>query len=107
MIRFTGGGLYTNPHIQLPSDLFSFSHTRNAGRLDGVRLDALRDAISNPKGIKGTIGEQVERGQTADGSGDLRERVQLSQVPVRIGVGLPMSNVYAGYDNISTSKGPI
>ncbi|GJJ07474.1 hypothetical protein Clacol_001676 [Clathrus columnatus] len=97
-----GGGLYTNPHIRLPSDLFSFSHVRNAGRLDDVRLDALRGAILSPKGIKGTVHEQVELGPDRDGDAnlDLQERIKFAQVPSRVGIGLPMSNVYAGYRNV-------
>lgn len=73
---------------------------RNAARLDDVRLDALRGAMSSPRGIQGTVREQVEqewRQAVSEGeSSDLRERVQ---VPARIGIGLPMSNVYAGYAN--------
>ena len=87
-----------NTHVQSPSDLFSFSHVRNTGRLEDVRIGALRHAISSAKGIKGTVGEQVAedppeepRGESLDVSREIRERT-----PRRIGIGLPMSNIYAG-----------
>ncbi|KAF8591407.1 alpha-ketoacid dehydrogenase kinase [Ramaria rubella] len=94
-----GGGLSMNPHVQTPSDLFSFSHIRNAGRLEDVRLGALRNAISNPKGIKGTVGEQVSETNSipSDVSQEVQERVQSSDSPPHIGIGLPLSNIYAGY----------
>jgi len=88
----------TNPHVQQPSDLFSFSHVRNAGRLEDVRLGALRTAISSSKGIKGTVGEQVT--DTLEGDSDVASREfqgRISpQTTPRIGIGLPMSNIYAG-----------
>ncbi|KAF8529037.1 branched-chain alpha-ketoacid dehydrogenase [Hysterangium stoloniferum] len=97
-IRITdeGGGLSANPYVQAPSDLFSFSHLRNAGRLEDVRLIALRDAISNSRGIKGTVGEQVAK-LPVDVSSELRERVGSTENLPHIGIGLPMSNVFAGY----------
>lgn len=47
--------------------------------MDDQRLVLLRDASSNPKGIKATVEEQTH-----------------SSVPT-IGIGLPMSNIYATY----------
>lgn len=88
----------TNPHVQDPADLFSFSHIRNAGRLEDVRLDALRIAISSSKGIKGTVGEQVTEMVEEDAetvSREVQDRVSTPNHP-RIGIGLPMSNIYAG-----------
>jgi pyruvate dehydrogenase kinase 2/3/4 len=84
-----------NPHVQTPSDLFSFSHVRNAGRLEDVRLGALRNAILSSRGIKGTVGEQVLIENPDDVSREVRERVS-TEIPPRIGIGLPMSNIYAG-----------
>lgn len=87
-----------NTHVQSPSDLFSFSHIRNTGRLEDVRIGALRHAISSSKGIKGTVGEQVTEAlpkNSLDVSREIRERVVL-ETPRRIGIGLPMSNIYAG-----------
>lgn len=52
---------------------------RNATRLDDSRLGALRTASASAKGIRGTVEEQ-------------------EPVPVpTIGIGLPMSNIYATY----------
>lgn len=87
-----GGGLSLNTHVQTPSDLFSFSHIRNTVRLEDVRISALRHATSSPKGIKGTVGEQV----TEITPKDVGERVISLETPARIGIGLPMSNIYAG-----------
>ncbi|KIJ56689.1 hypothetical protein M422DRAFT_149954 [Sphaerobolus stellatus SS14] len=97
-----GGGLLTNPYVNNPADLFSFSHHRNAGRLEEVRLEALRQAVSSAKGIKGTVGEQItqeSKSNSVDAAAELeiRERVSLSETPPRLGIGLPMSNIYAGY----------
>ena len=84
-----GGGLL-NPHIQSPSDLFSFSHIRNAARLDDSLLVALRTVSSSTRGMKGTVDEQLHT-----------TNVTSEEVPdkpashPRIGIGLPMSNIYA------------
>jgi pyruvate dehydrogenase kinase 2/3/4 len=94
-----GGGLSTNTHVQNPSDLFSFSHVRNTGRLEDVRIGALRHAISSSKGIKGTVSEQVTElslESSLDVRREVRERVVSLETPPRIGIGLPMSNIYAG-----------
>src|SRR5258708_39042131 len=60
-LLLVGGGLYVSD----PANLYSFSHLRNAARLESERLGALRDAVhasSRPKrGIVGTIGEQLKR----------------------------------------------
>lgn len=86
-------------HVKTPSDLFSFSHVRNAGRLEDERLGALRDAISSSKGIKGTVGEQVTdtmAGENVEAiTTEVRERLVTTDVPPHIGIGLPMSNIYA------------
>ncbi|KAG6881016.1 hypothetical protein C0992_002075, partial [Termitomyces sp. T32_za158] len=60
-----GGGLFTPQNqIESPSDLFSFSHVRNATRLEDSRIGALRTFSSSPQGIRATVGEQVNRWKT-------------------------------------------
>jgi pyruvate dehydrogenase kinase 2/3/4 len=100
-----GGGLRTpdNP-INTPSDLFSFSHIRNATRLEGERLGALRTVSSSPEGVKATVGEQVGRWQSTllsqvednikRSSNDPELEAGVGPHP-RIGIGLPMSNIFA------------
>lgn len=87
-----GGGLSSNS-IQSPSDLFSFSHTRNATRIDKRRIRALRRASS--KGVKATVAEQVveEDGHNARDP----ERGAGIAPHQRMGLGLPMSNIFATY----------
>lgn len=108
----SGGGLVT-PHnpIQDPSDLFSFSHVRNAARMEDSRLGALRSFSSSPQGIRATVGEQVGRWQ----SGALHQVEDAINNPdnpdkeagvgphPRIGIGLPMSNIFATYGLIYAS----
>ncbi|KAF8845800.1 alpha-ketoacid dehydrogenase kinase [Paxillus ammoniavirescens] len=93
-----GGGLFS-ASIQSPSDLFSFSHIRNATRMDDNRLGALRTASS--RGVKATVAEQVGGWQANE-----TERAQVGNDPEReagiaphqrIGLGLPMSNIFATY----------
>jgi pyruvate dehydrogenase kinase 2/3/4 len=102
-----GGGLSTpqNP-VQHPSDLFSFSHVRNATRLEDSRLGALRTFSSSPQGITATVGEQVGRWQTytlhqmenaiKSSSNHPEKDAGVGPHP-RIGIGLPMSNIFATY----------
>lgn len=88
-----GGGLWTpsNP-IHRSSDLLSFSHVRNSMRLEDSRLGGLRNASSSPLGIRATIDEQLGRWQ------DREVQKQAGIAPhQRIGIGLPMSNIYATY----------
>ncbi|KAF9247070.1 alpha-ketoacid dehydrogenase kinase [Melanogaster broomeanus] len=93
-----GGGL-CSASIQLPSDLFSFSHIRNATRMDDNRLGALRTASS--RGVKATFAEQVGEWQvnkterTQEGKDPERE-AGIAPHP-RIGLGLPMSNIFSTY----------
>jgi pyruvate dehydrogenase kinase 2/3/4 len=100
-----GGGLCTpeNP-IKTPSDLFSFSHIRNATRLEDERLGALRTVSSSPEGVRATIGEQVGRWQNTL-LNQVERNIKCSpngpelEAGVgphpRIGIGLPMSNIFA------------
>lgn len=78
---------------QSPSDLYSFSHLRNSSRLDTERIGALRQGGS--QGLFGIIDEQTARwGQTAvDGSSEESAGQQFE----RMGLGLPLSNIYATY----------
>ncbi|KIM90835.1 hypothetical protein PILCRDRAFT_94521 [Piloderma croceum F 1598] len=85
-----GGGLLI-PQIKSPSDLFSFSHVRNATRMEHSRLGALRTVSSDPRGVKATVEEQVEPQSESPEKG-----VGMAASP-RIGIGLPMSNIFATY----------
>ena len=96
-IIFQGGGL-SNTHNQVskPSDLFSFSHVRNAARLDDSRIGALRTASSSEQGLLGTVDEQVgswQRAQAQERDGSNSNHIQAFHP--RIGIGLPMSYIYA------------
>lgn len=102
---FLGGGLFTPQNqIKTPSDLFSFSHVRNATRLENSRIGALRSFSSSPQGIRATVGEQVDRWKTVIFSEVEDEIENTSNNPEkeagvgphpRIGIGLPMSNIFA------------
>ncbi|KZV76305.1 alpha-ketoacid dehydrogenase kinase N-terminal domain-containing protein [Peniophora sp. CONT] len=91
-----GGGLM-DPNISAPSDLFSFSHVHNATRLENERLSYLRTASASPSGMVATVEEVVDRWQK-----DVRSRSDpeleagVGHHP-RLGIGLPMSNIFASY----------
>jgi len=96
--RRLGGGI---PNVKAPSDLFSFSHIRNSARLDDSRLGALRDASQSTEGLMATVTEQLGKKRTrrpvpssSDAQPDPAQRVG-ADVHARIGIGLPMSNIYA------------
>ncbi|KAJ7904542.1 branched-chain alpha-ketoacid dehydrogenase kinase [Mycena olivaceomarginata] len=97
-----GGGLFPTM-VQTPSDLFSFSHIRNAARLQNSRIGALRTLSSSPHGMRATVDEQVGRWQTLPSGnhpdGDATDpEVEAGVGPhPRIGIGLPMSNIFATY----------
>ena len=86
-----------DPSISSPSDLFSFSHVRNATRLENERLGYLRTASASPSGMVATVEEVVDRWQK-----DVRSRndpeleAGVGHHP-RLGIGLPMSNIFASY----------
>ncbi len=85
-----------SPEIKSPSDLFSFSHVRNAGRLADTRLGALRTVSSSTRGMTATVSEQLAAWRRQPGGqGDMP--VDTVEPPPRIGIGLPMSNIYATY----------
>ncbi|KAJ4478130.1 branched-chain alpha-ketoacid dehydrogenase kinase [Lentinula aciculospora] len=89
-----GGGLFTpqNP-IQNPSDLFSFSHIRNSARMEHSRLISLRTASSYHRGVWATVNEQVESWKR---SPDPEKEAGVGR-HARMGIGLPMSNIFATY----------
>ncbi|KAG6335632.1 hypothetical protein ID866_3448 [Astraeus odoratus] len=91
-----GGGLSSN-NIQSPSDLFSFSHARNATRMHDSRIGALRSASS--RGVKATVAEQVGGWEVAEPEDDQDaedpERGAGIAPHQRMGLGLPMSNIFA------------
>lgn len=84
-----GGGV--TPEINTTADLFSFSHLRNSSRLAKERLEALRNASMRERGMTGTIKEQLPI-PTAPSE-------ESSNAPLveRIGLGLPLSNIFATY----------
>jgi pyruvate dehydrogenase kinase 2/3/4 len=89
-----------NP-IRNAADLFSFSHVRNAARLDVSRLGALRTASASESGVRGTIDEQLGRWQQARehySTASVIDDAAVQQIlHPRIGIGLPMSYIYARY----------
>lgn len=113
-----GGGLWTPENqIKSPSDLFSFSHVRNASRLENSRLGALRTVSARPQGMWATVGEQVgwwrssnwqssnspspfpsphlEHLDYASDSDSASSEIEAHASVGRIGIGLPMSNIFA------------
>ncbi|KAL0574533.1 putative protein kinase [Marasmius crinis-equi] len=91
-----GGGLHAIQRqygIKSPSDLFSFSHTRNSARMETDRIGALRTASTRPQGIWGTVNEQIQAWEEF-GSPDTAKDPEIGNHP-RIGIGLPMSNIFA------------
>ncbi|TFK55739.1 alpha-ketoacid dehydrogenase kinase N-terminal domain-containing protein [Heliocybe sulcata] len=103
-----GGGLVI-PYIKSPSDLFSFSHIRNAARMDTSRIGALRTVSSSKQGMKATVTEQMQwwkrrqrdsapnlRVDTPAVAEDIETEAGVAPHP-RIGIGLPMSNIFATY----------
>ncbi|KAJ6599040.1 branched-chain alpha-ketoacid dehydrogenase [Mycena vulgaris] len=99
-----GGGLF-HTLVKMPSDLFSFSHIRNAARLQNSRIGALRTVSSSPHGMRATVDEQVGRWQQNLASGNYPDAKDVDVDPEmktvgphpRIGIGLPMSNIFATY----------
>ena len=81
-----GGGLRSSSS-QTAHDMFSFSHVRNATRLHDERLGALRQLSSSGRGLRATVDEQLARWK----EGTDRPLVG------RMGLGLPLSNIYATY----------
>ncbi|EIM81216.1 alpha-ketoacid dehydrogenase kinase N-terminal domain-containing protein [Stereum hirsutum FP-91666 SS1] len=102
-----GGGLLT-PQIKNPLDLFSFSSIRNATRIEQQRLGTLRKASAQPGGVNATISEQVNRWQqqrqpisttvpdTSKNQSDPELEAGVAHHP-KLGIGLPMCNIFARY----------
>jgi len=93
-----GGGLLL-PENQHPSNLFSFSHLRNATRMNEDRLSALHRMTAH--GFPITVADQITRWKAGQ-----QQQLQNSQGAVasseeegvnRMGLGLPLSNIYARY----------
>ncbi|KAJ3555829.1 hypothetical protein NM688_g2360 [Phlebia brevispora] len=91
-----GGGLL-NPQIKSPSDLFSFSHIRNAARLEDSRLGALRTVSSREQGLEATVHEQLATCNQIAKDSEESDAPDRSAPHSRIGIGLPMSNIFATY----------
>ena len=98
-----------NPQIRSPSDLFSFSHVRNASRLEQDYLGPLRSASASPTGMRATVDElasrwkdewrQREGGTTLKNDPELNSGVGRHP---RLGIGLAMSNIFARYAKLWT-----
>lgn len=73
------------PTVNSESDLFSFSHARNSSRLEDEKLRALRSASARSQGLLGTLKEQI----------DLKPETAATHP--KLGIGLPMSNIFARY----------
>jgi hypothetical protein len=69
--------------VNLSDDLFSFSHFRNSSRLEDSRLGALRSASVRRQELLGTLKERI----------DLKPETAATHP--KLGIGLPMSNIYA------------
>ncbi len=96
-----GGGLLS-PQICCPSDLFSFSHIRNASRLEQDRLGPLRTACASPTGMRATVEELVQRWKDEwprreDGTSTENDPGLKSEAVhrPRLGIGLAMCNIFA------------
>ena len=96
LIGLLGGGLRDalGP-VSSPADLFSFSHVRNATRLEDSRLGALRTASLSKQGLRATVDEQVGMWQDARAQSDSGSLKYSEALHRRIGIGLPMSYIYA------------
>lgn len=96
-----------NLQIHSPSDLFSFSHVRNASRLEQDNLGPLRSASASPTGMRATVDELASRWkdewrQREDGTSlknDPELKSGMGNYP-RLGIGLAMSNIFARYVNL-------
>ncbi|EJU06126.1 alpha-ketoacid dehydrogenase kinase N-terminal domain-containing protein [Dacryopinax primogenitus] len=86
-----GGGLQS-ADVVTPSDLYSFSHLRNKARLASDRLAALKKASMSSRGMMATVQEQLR-------SEEGEEEAQAVEAASRthLGIGLPMSKIYAEY----------
>lgn len=67
---------------------------RNAARLADARLGALRTLSSSQHGMTATVSEQIGKWQRESDADVPADGVNPHP---RIGIGLPMSNIYANY----------
>jgi hypothetical protein len=96
-----------NSQIRTPSDLFSFSHVRNASRLEQDYLGLLETASASPTGMRATVDELVSRWkdewrQREDGTSlknDPELKSGVGRHP-RLGIGLAMCNIFARYADL-------
>jgi hypothetical protein len=66
--------------------------------MDDSRLGALRTASASKSGLRGTIDEQLGRWQRARELYSIKSGAAVQQIlHPRIGIGLPMSYIYARY----------
>ena len=101
-----GGGLVCPANsVSSPADLFSFSHVRNAARLEDSRLGALRTASRSEHGLRATVDEQIGSWQKArqQEAPDLKD---MQIMHPHIGIGLPMSYIFATYGCMSFNSVP-
>lgn len=96
-----GGGLLS-PQICTPSDLFSFSHIRNASRLEQDRLGPLRTVCASPTGMRATVEELVQRWKDewprVEVGSPLQHNSKRQSRSVhrpRLGIGLALCNIFA------------
>lgn len=98
LLSLQGGGLLCPDNsVSSPADLFSFSHVRNAARLEDSRLGALRTASRSEHGLQATVDEQIGSWQKAREQ-EVLDFKDLQIMHPRIGIGLPMSYIFATYD---------
>ncbi|KAG8856815.1 hypothetical protein FRB96_006319 [Tulasnella sp. 330] len=99
LIRVSDQGGGVTPDINSTTDLFSFSHLRNATRLASDRISALRTATSRQGGMTGTVAEQLaRRARILVAAGEtIPLAVATEPVIQRIGLGLPLSYIFATY----------
>ena len=83
------------PEISSPSDLLSFFHARSRTRPDSSRISALKSVSSRPQGMRATVSEQIESWKEDNGGPKSPERKAGVGVHTRLGIGLPMSNIFA------------
>ena len=83
------------PEISSPSDLLSFSHVRNTTRLDTVRIGALKTVSTRPQGMVATVEEQIRSWKEETDGLQSAESNESGRSVSRVGIGLPMSNIFA------------
>ena len=89
-----GGGL-EGLRVASPKDLLSFSHVQKATRTDRVRMGALRNLSSRPEGLRATVEEQLARWEEENKLKDDPEKKAGVGAHTKLGIGLPMSNIFA------------